>query len=84
MGAALSNDEALVHAAADGDAQTYNQNMDKLRPLLKENTLVPYITLLKQLHLPKVHVDNKELRARERYVLQIAVRSRAARGSGRH
>ena len=35
---------------------TYNQNMDKLRPLLG-GSLIPYDTLLKQLHLAKVHVD---------------------------
>ena len=39
---------------------TYNQNMDKLGLLIQENSLVPYITLLNQLHLPKVHVDDKE------------------------
>ena len=39
---------------------TYNQNMDKLRPLLGKNTLVPYTILLKQLHLPKAHIDDKE------------------------
>merc|ERR550517_1295153 len=31
---------------------TYNQKKDKLRPLFRENSLVPYTTLLKQLHLP--------------------------------
>ena len=41
---------------------TYNQNMDILRPLLVGDALVPYTTLLvlKQLHLPKAHVDNKD------------------------
>ena len=39
---------------------TYNQNMEKLRPLLQGDSLVPYTTLLKQLHLPKAHVEDKD------------------------
>ena len=38
---------------------TYNQNMDKLRPLIRGNTVVPYTTLLKHLHLPRAHVNDK-------------------------
>ena len=39
---------------------TYKPKIDKLRPLLGGDTLVPYRTLLKQLHLPKVHFDDEE------------------------
>ena len=39
---------------------TYNQNMEKLAPLIRENCLVQYTTLLKHLHLHKAHVDDKE------------------------
>merc|ERR1719458_178441 len=38
---------------------TYNQNMDKLRPLL-QGSFVPYTTLLEKLHLPKLHVEVKK------------------------
>ena len=62
--------EALRNAVLTNTAQfldqiprdvefTYNQNMDKLRPLLGQDSLVPYTTLLKQLHLPKVHFSCK-------------------------
>ena len=39
---------------------TYNQNMEKLRPLLQDDSLVPYTTLIKQLHLPKAHVNDND------------------------
>ena len=39
---------------------TYNQKIDKLRPLSGKDPLVPYTTLLKHLHLPKAHFDDKE------------------------
>ena len=39
---------------------TYNPKIEKLRPLVGTDTLVPYTTLLQKLHLPKAHFDDKE------------------------
>ena len=58
--AVLTNTAQLLDQIPRDVEFTYNQNMEKLRPLLEKNTLVPYTTLLKQLHLPKVHVDDKQ------------------------
>ena len=58
--AVLTNTAQLLDQIPRDVEFTYNQNMDKLRPLIQENTLVPYTTLLKQLHLPKVHVETKK------------------------
>ena len=38
----------------------YYRKMENMRPLIGENALVPYTTLLKELHLPKVHVSDNE------------------------
>ena len=58
--AVLANTAQLFDQVPRDVEFTYNQNMDKLRPLIRGNTLVPYTTLLKHLHLPKAHVDDKD------------------------
>merc|ERR1719391_256103 len=50
--AVLTNTAQLLDQIPRDVEFTYNQNMDKLRPLIRDDTLVPYTTLLKHLHLP--------------------------------
>ena len=54
----LANTAQLLDQIPRDVEFTYNQNMDKLRPLLQNDSLVPHTTLLKQLHLPKAHFDD--------------------------
>ena len=55
----LSNTAQLFDQIPRDVEFTYNQNTTKLWPLIRENYLVPYATLLKHIHLPKVHVDDR-------------------------
>ena len=57
--AVLANTAQLLDQIPRDVEFTYNQKIDKLRPLLGKDTLVPYTTLLKHLHLPKAHFDDK-------------------------
>merc|ERR1719193_17568 len=56
--AVLANTAQLLDQIPRDVEFTYNQKIDKLRPLLEQDSLVPYTTLLKQLHQPKAHVDD--------------------------
>ena len=58
--AVLANTAQLLDQIPRDVEFTYNQKIDKLRPLLGEGAIVPYTTLLKHLHLPKAHFDDKE------------------------
>ena len=58
--AVLANTAQLLDQIPRDVEFTYNQKIDKLRPLLGKDALVPYTTLLKHLHLPKAHFDDKE------------------------
>ena len=58
--AVLANTAKLLDQTPRDVEFTYNQNMKKLRPLIARRSMVPYATLLKELHLPKVHVNDKE------------------------
>ena len=58
--AVLANTAQLLDQIPRDVDFTYNQKMQKLRPLIGENSFVPYNTLLEKLHLPKVHVDDRE------------------------
>ena len=54
--AVLANFAQLLDQIPKDVEFTYNDNMDKLRPLLG-SSFVPYTTLLETLHLPKVHAN---------------------------
>ena len=58
--AVLANTAQLLDQIPRDVEFTYNNNMEKLRPLLRNDPVIPYTALLKQLHLPKAHFDNKE------------------------
>ena len=58
--AVITNTAQLLDQIPRDVEFTYNHNMKKLGPLIRENTLVPYATLLEHLHLPKVHINDKE------------------------
>merc|ERR1719495_1234421 len=54
--AVLANTAELLDQMPRDVEFTYNDKMEKLKPLLTE-IMVPYTTLLKHLHLPKVHFE---------------------------
>ena len=54
--AVLANTAQLLDQIPRDVEFTYNNKMDKLRPLLG-SSFVPYTTLLETLHLPKVHAN---------------------------
>ena len=57
--AVLANTARILDQIPRDVEFTYNRKMDKLKPLMK-SSLVPFSSLLENLHLPKVHVEVKK------------------------
>ena len=56
----LDNTAQLLDLIPEDVEFTYNQKIDLLKPLLQNDSYIPYTTLLKHLHLPKAHFDETE------------------------
>lgn len=55
--AVLANTAELLDQMPRDVEFTYNNKMEKLKLLLTSSTMVPYTTLLENLHLPKAHYE---------------------------